>query len=97
MKENAYQMEFSDLLDKLQTSENWISVTEAKIRNKLYGQNVILSKDSFKNIFISIYISSCNNINNCCYYLIFYLRKIWFYYNLLSNIFKCFTLIFSRI
>ena len=46
MKENAYQMEFSDLLDKLQTSENWISVTEAKIRNKLYGQNVILSKDN---------------------------------------------------
>jgi len=46
MKKNVYQIDFSDLLWELETSENWISTKEAKIRNKLYGQNVILSKDN---------------------------------------------------
>ena len=35
-KLNAYQMDFADLLEELQTSENWISKKEAKQRNELY-------------------------------------------------------------
>ena len=45
MKKNAYQIEFSDLLEKLQTSEFWLSENEAKQRNELYWPNAIQSKD----------------------------------------------------
>lgn len=45
MKQNAYQMEFPELLKELQTSENWISTTEAKERYELYWPNAIQSKD----------------------------------------------------
>jgi len=36
MEKKAYQMEFAELLDELQTTENWISEKEAKQRNELY-------------------------------------------------------------
>ena len=45
MKQNAYKTEFSELLKELQTSENWISESEAKERNELYWPNAIQSKD----------------------------------------------------
>jgi len=45
MKQNAYQIDFTELLNELQTSENWISENEAKIRNELYWLNEIQSKD----------------------------------------------------
>ena len=45
MKQNAYQMDFAELLEELQTSENWISGKEAKSRNELYWPNAIQSKD----------------------------------------------------
>ena len=43
---NAHQIEFPELLEELETSENWISEKEAKIRNELYWPNVIISKDN---------------------------------------------------
>ena len=45
MKQNAYKTEFSELLKELQTSENWLSESEAKQRNELYWPNAIQSKD----------------------------------------------------
>ena len=45
MKESAYKLEFNELLEELQTSENWISTKEAKARNELYWPNAIQSKD----------------------------------------------------
>ena len=45
MKESAYKLEFNELLEELQTSENWISTKEAKARNELYWPNEIQSKD----------------------------------------------------
>jgi len=45
MEKKAYQMEFAELLDELQTTENWISEKEAKQRNELYWPNAIQSKD----------------------------------------------------
>ena len=45
MKQNAYKTEFTELLKELQTSENWISESEAKERNELYWPNAIQSKD----------------------------------------------------
>ena len=45
MKQNAYQIDFAELLNELQTSENWISEKEAKQRNELYWPNAIQSKD----------------------------------------------------
>jgi len=45
MKQNAYQMDFPELVKELQTSENWISEKEAKQRNELYWPNTIQSKD----------------------------------------------------
>jgi len=59
MKQNAYQMEFAELLDELQTTEIWISEKEAKQRNELYWPNAIQSKDNnsaFK-IFLSQFTS----------------------------------------
>ena len=53
MKQNAYQTEFTELLNELQTSENWISSKEAKQRNELYWPNAIQSKD--KNSDLKIY------------------------------------------
>ena len=55
IKKNAYQIEFSELLEDLQTSENWLSDKESKIRNELYGLNIILSKD--KNSVFKILLS----------------------------------------
>ena len=54
-KQKAYQMEFSELLKELQTSENWISGKEAKQRNELYWPNAIQSKD--KNSALKILLS----------------------------------------
>ena len=54
-KQNAYQIEFSELLEELQTSENWISEKEAKQRNELYWPNAIQSKD--KNSALKILLS----------------------------------------
>ena len=54
MKQNAYQMDFPELLEKLQTSENWISENEAKHRNELYWPNAIQSKD--KNSALKIFL-----------------------------------------
>ena len=45
MKQNACKTEFSELLKELQTSENWLSESEAKQRNELYWPNAIQSKD----------------------------------------------------
>ena len=45
MKQNAYQIDFTQLLEELQTSEFWLSSNEAKIRNGKYGENAIQSKD----------------------------------------------------
>ena len=45
MKQNAYQMEFSELIDELQTSENWLSSNEAILRYQKYWPNAIQSKD----------------------------------------------------
>jgi len=45
MKQNAYKTEFTELLKELQTSENWLSESEAKQRNELYWPNAIQSKD----------------------------------------------------
>ena len=45
MKQNAYKTEFAELLKELQTSENWISEKEAKLRNESYWPNAIQSKD----------------------------------------------------
>ena len=55
MKQNAYQMEFPELLKELQTSEIWISEKEAKERNELYWLNEIQSKD--KNSALKILLS----------------------------------------
>ena len=55
MKECAYQMDFQELLKELQTSENWISESEAKQRNELYWPNAIQSKD--KNSALKILLS----------------------------------------
>ena len=45
MKQKAYQIDFAELLEELQTSENWISEKEAKDRNAVYWPNAIQSKD----------------------------------------------------
>ena len=45
MKEKAYQIEFSKLLEKLKTSEFWLSENDARQRNELYWPNTIQSKD----------------------------------------------------
>ena len=45
MKEKVYQIEFTKLLEKLQTSEFWLSENEAKSRNDKYWPNAIQSKD----------------------------------------------------
>ena len=59
MKQNAYQMEFTELLKKLQTSENWISEKDAKTRIELYWPNAIQSKNnnSALKIFLSQFTS----------------------------------------
>ena len=54
MKQKAYQMEFTELLEELQTSEAWISSKEAKQRNELYWPNAIQSKD--KNSALKIFL-----------------------------------------
>jgi len=36
MKQNAYQMDFADLVKELQTSENWLSSNDAKSRYDMY-------------------------------------------------------------
>ena len=59
MKQNAYQMNFEELVNELQTSKNWLSEKEAKQRNELYWPNAIQSKDNnsaFK-IFLSQFTS----------------------------------------
>ena len=45
LEQNAYKMEFSELLEELETSEIWISQNEAKDRHELYWPNAIQSKD----------------------------------------------------
>ena len=45
MKEKAYQIEFPKLLERLQTSEFWLSGDEAKLRYEKYWPNAIQSKD----------------------------------------------------
>ena len=45
MFQNAHQTEFPTLLEKLMTSENWLSSNEAKSRNNKYGPNAIISKN----------------------------------------------------
>ena len=54
MKKNAYQIEFTELLEELQTSEAWISSKEANQRNELYWPNAIQSKD--KNSALKIFL-----------------------------------------
>ena len=55
MKQNAYQMDFEELMKELQTSEVWISEKEAKKRIELYWPNAIQSKD--KNSALKILLS----------------------------------------
>ena len=55
MKHNAYQIDFHDLVEELQTSEIWISSNEAKLRYEKYWPNAIQSKD--KNSALKIFIS----------------------------------------
>ena len=57
MKQNAYQMDFTDLLKELQTSENWLSNNDAKSRYEMYWPNAIQSKNLEKTI-IPIWIQS---------------------------------------
>ena len=45
MKQNTYQIDFSELLEKLKTSEFWLSSNDANTRNGLYWPNAIQSKD----------------------------------------------------
>ena len=59
MKQNAYQLEFAELVEELQTSESWLSSSEAKLRYEKYWPNAIQSKDqnsAFK-IFLSQFTS----------------------------------------
>jgi len=55
IKKDVHQTEFSELLENLQTSKNWLSENEAKIRNESYWLNVIISKD--KNSIVKIFLS----------------------------------------
>ncbi len=55
MKQNAYQMNFEELMKGLQTSKIWLSENEAKQRNELYWPNAIQSKD--KNSALKILLS----------------------------------------
>jgi len=54
IEKKAYQTEFRELLEELQTSEFWLSETEVKTRNELYGLNEIQSKD--KNSALKIFL-----------------------------------------
>ena len=59
MKQKAYQMDFAQLLEELQTSENWLSNNDAKSRYEMYWPNAIQSKNqnsAFK-IFLSQFTS----------------------------------------
>ncbi len=55
MKQNAYQMDFADLLKELQTSESWLSNNDAKSRYEMYWPNAIQSKN--KNSAFKIFLS----------------------------------------
>ena len=55
MKQNAYQIDFHDLVEELQTSEIWITSNEARLRYEKYWPNAIQSKD--KNSALKIFIS----------------------------------------
>ena len=55
MKQNAYQMDFADLVKELQTSENWLSSNDAKSRYDMYWPNAIQSKN--KNSAFRIFLS----------------------------------------
>ncbi len=55
MKQNAYQIDFADLLKELQTSESWLSNNDAKSRYEMYWPNAIQSKN--KNSAFKIFLS----------------------------------------
>ena len=55
MKQNAYQIDFAELVEELQTSEVWLSSNEAKLRYEKYWLNTIQSKD--KNSALKIFLS----------------------------------------
>ena len=55
MKQNAYQMDFTDLVKELQTSEIWLSNNDAKSRYEMYWPNAIQSKN--KNSAFKIFLS----------------------------------------
>ena len=55
MKQNAYQIDFAELVEELQTSENWLSNNEAKLRYEKYWPNAIQSKN--KNSALKIFLS----------------------------------------
>ena len=54
MKKSAYQMNLSELLEEVQTTEVWLSEKEAKQRFELYWPNAIQSKD--KNSALKIFL-----------------------------------------
>ena len=45
MKLEAYKTDFGKLISELETSETWLSNSEAKIRNEKFGMNEIQTKD----------------------------------------------------
>ena len=55
MEQNAYKIDFQELLSKLKTSETWLSANEANSRLEKFWPNAIQSKD--KNSTLKIFLS----------------------------------------